>query len=161
MTSYLGIDPGPELQAWVLLDCIAPIAHGESKLGVMPSVLGAATHVCIEDFVTYRRTTADSRETIKAIGAMRWIAFHMFDRNKASVIEIPRVTILAHFGCTGKGGDANLRAALTDRFGGSKQAAWGTKKNPGPLYGLTGSHKLAALAAALYMKETCNVDQGH
>jgi len=32
--------------------------------------------------------------------------------------------------------DSNIRAALIDRFGPGKEKAIGTKKNPGPLYGI-------------------------
>jgi hypothetical protein len=44
--------------------------------------------------------------------------------------------------------DANIRAALIDRFGPGKPAAIGTKKAPGPLYGLKGD-EWAALGVAL------------
>ncbi len=47
--------------------------------------------------------------------------------------------------------DANVRAALLDKFGGSK--ACGTKKTPGPLYGISGD-KWAALAVAVTWAET-------
>lgn len=151
---YLGIDPGPELQAWVMLESTnGTVEHGEWEIQRMSNIILTAHRVCIEDFVTYQRTTHDSRETIKAIGAMRFMAMQLTSR-PPMVIEVPRITIAAHFGCTGRGSDAALRAAITDRFGGSKAAAWGTKKNPGPLYKMSGSHKLAALAAALYYKET-------
>ena len=43
--------------------------------------------------------------------------------------------------------DPNIRAALIDRWGGSKAAAVGTKKSPGPLYGFK-SDMWAALAVA-------------
>lgn len=44
--------------------------------------------------------------------------------------------------------DAEIRQALIDRFGPTKDKAIGTKKQPGPLYQVTG-HKLSALAVAL------------
>ena len=43
--------------------------------------------------------------------------------------------------------DANIRQAIIDRFGG-KAAAIGTKKNPGPLYGVSGD-VWAAIAVGL------------
>lgn len=45
--------------------------------------------------------------------------------------------------------DSNIRAALIDRWGGSKAKAVGTKKAPGPLYGIK-----ADLWAALAVAET-------
>jgi len=47
-----------------------------------------------------------------------------------------------------KGGDAAVRASLIDRFGPYKADAIGTKKSPGPLYGVTG-HLWSALAVAI------------
>jgi hypothetical protein len=44
--------------------------------------------------------------------------------------------------------DANIRAALIDRYGPGKERAIGKKSSPGPLYGLKGDH-WAALAVAL------------
>ncbi len=50
-----------------------------------------------------------------------------------------------------KAKDGNIRAALLDKFGGSR--ARGTKRQPGPLYGLAGD-KWAALAVAVTWAET-------
>lgn len=44
--------------------------------------------------------------------------------------------------------DANVRAALIDRFGPGKRKAVGLKASPGPLYGVR-SHAWAALAVAV------------
>ena len=46
------------------------------------------------------------------------------------------------------GNDSQIRQALIDRFGGSRKQAIGTKKNPGPLYGIK-SHLWSALAVAV------------
>jgi hypothetical protein len=145
MTPILGIDPGPKDFAAVWWDGQEAKQSGYANIewlvldaGYMEGV------VAIEDFVVYQPLRAEGRETIKMIGAIR----HECKRQKVPCIEIPRAEVLRHFGVK-KGGDTALRAALTDRFGGSKAAAWGTKKEPGPLYGITGSHLLAALAVAL------------
>lgn len=143
-----GIDPGPEDATWVIWD-------GEDVTFVFEGSNGALyfsdVHLfAIEDFVTYRPLDRNGRETIKNIGAIRyWIKTHSKD-----IIEIPRADVLRYFTGGTKGGDVALRAAIYDRFGGSRQAAIGTKKNPGPLYGLSGSHMLAALAVAIMAYET-------
>ena len=49
---------------------------------------------------------------------------------------------------TARANDANIRAALLDRYGPGKDIAVGTKKTPGPLYGIKGD-EWAALAVAL------------
>jgi len=146
----LGIDPGP-------IDCAA-VMYGDGKVEIVgdnltPMELFAiaitAHRVAIEDFVTYQPVAAESRETIKQIGVLRWV----FGNRGHEVVEIPRAACLRHVMGATKGGDTALRAAITDRFGGSKRAAWGVKKEPGPLYGLTGSHLLAALAVAITAEE--------
>lgn len=52
-----------------------------------------------------------------------------------------------------KAKDSNIRQALMDRFGSTKEAAIGTKKNPGPMYGM-GNDERAALALAFTAIET-------
>ncbi len=47
-----------------------------------------------------------------------------------------------------KAKDGNIRQALLDRFGPTRQQAIGTKKSPGPLYGVRG-HEWSALAVAV------------
>lgn len=64
------------------------------------------------------------------------------------VERIPRRVIKLHLCGQTRATDSNIRQALIDRFGPTKQQAFGTIKKPGPLYGIT-SHKLAALAVAI------------
>ena len=64
-------------------------------------------------------------------------------------ILIDRPTIKLRLLGKRNGKDSQLRAALIDRYGPSKEQAVGTKKNPGPLYGVSGSHEWAALAVAV------------
>jgi hypothetical protein len=149
-TRILGIDPGPDSFAavwwdgdkaevlgekWSLRDIAAELSYPQD----------GTAYMAIEDFVTYRPLDKAGRETIKNIGAIRTLYRH---------VEIPRADVLRHLTGGTKGGDVALRAALTDRFGGSRQAAFGTKKNPGPLYGIKGSHLLSALAVAITAWDT-------
>ena len=56
----------------------------------------------------------------------------------------------------GKGSGINktdIHNAIYDMFGGSRSSACGTKKKPGPLYGIKGPHLWDALAVAL----TCEI----
>jgi hypothetical protein len=50
--------------------------------------------------------------------------------------------------------DANIRVALIDKFGPGKESAIGSKKQPGPLYGVSGD-VWSALAVAITWWETC------
>ena len=49
---------------------------------------------------------------------------------------------------TVRANDANIRAAIIDRFGPGKEKAIGKKSAPGPLYGIKGD-EWSALAVAL------------
>lgn len=65
--------------------------------------------------------------------------------------QLPRRPIKLHLCNSMRATDANVRAALINRFGGS--SAIGKKATPGPLYGLKG-HEFAALAVAVTWLET-------
>lgn len=150
MVLILGIDPGPIGSALVLWDGTEVTFVGDNlQLAdvspYMDSHVRRPDQVAIEDFVTYRPLDRHGRETIKEIGALRWLC----QRAAMPYNEIPRGDVLRHLTGGTKGGDVALRVAIYDRFGGSRRAAIGIKEAPGPLYGLTGSHLLAALAVAL------------
>jgi hypothetical protein len=69
--------------------------------------------------------------------------FEAATRRGASVSRLPRKTIKVHLCGSARAQDSNIRVALCDRFGGS--VAKGTKKAPGPLFGIK-SHEWSALA---------------
>lgn len=48
--------------------------------------------------------------------------------------------------------DANIRQALIDLYGGSKEAAIGRKKTPGPLYGMKGDEWAALAVGVAWMR---------
>ncbi len=62
--------------------------------------------------------------------------------------RMPRRIIKQHLCHTARATDANIRQALIDRFGPSTEKAIGSKKQPGPLFGIK-SHCWAALAVAI------------
>lgn len=65
---------------------------------------------------------------------------------------LPRRAVKLHLCGSARAKDANIRAALLDKFGG-KAAAIGTKKNQGPLFGIHGD-MWSALALAVTYVET-------
>jgi hypothetical protein len=62
--------------------------------------------------------------------------------------RVPRSAIKLHHCHQRRANDAEIRQAILDRFGPSKEQAIGTTKNRGPLYGLV-KHEWAAFAVAL------------
>lgn len=69
----------------------------------------------------------------------------------SNTFRMGRKAVKIHHCGSARATDANIRAAIVDRFGG-QAAAFGKKSAPGPLYGITG-HKMAALALALAWSE--------
>lgn len=67
--------------------------------------------------------------------------------------RVYRKDVKQHLCLNNRATDANIRQALYDRFGPSKEKAVGTKKCPGPLYGIRG-HEMAALAVAVTWHDT-------
>lgn len=65
---------------------------------------------------------------------------------------IPRRAVKLHLCNSAKAKDANVRQAVMDRYGSTRAAAIGTKRSPGPLYGISGD-MWAALAVAITIRE--------
>lgn len=63
--------------------------------------------------------------------------------------RILRSKVRGHLGAS-KGGDGSVRAALIARFGPYKEEAIGTKKQPGPLYGIKADEWSALAIAVTY-----------
>lgn len=63
--------------------------------------------------------------------------------------RILRSKVRGHLGAT-KGGDAAVRQALIDRFGPYKETAIGSKRSPGPLYGVKADEWSALAIAVTY-----------
>lgn len=66
---------------------------------------------------------------------------------------IVRKDVKMHLCNSNRATDANIRQALMERYGSDREHAIGTKKTPGPLYGL-GNDERAALALAITAAET-------
>jgi hypothetical protein len=81
--------------------------------------------------------------------AMRWET--VTDRG---CLLVPRIRVKMHHCHDSRAKDANIRQAMLDRFGPGKEAAMGTKKAPGPLYGVSGD-VWSALAIATATYDVC------
>lgn len=146
--SLLAIDPGPEKSAWVAL------VDGKPKAWAIED-----NHV-VAEMLRNRTRCAAVCEWIEsygmAVGAevfhtCRWVGIFEseYRHGYAGVLRLmPRREVRLHLCGSMRAKDANIRAALIDRFGPGKDKAVGAKKNPGPLYGIK-SHCWAALAVGL------------
>lgn len=149
MKTVLAIDPGPENSAFVLW-------NGERVLdsGILPNdemiarLHGAApfvadVRVLIEKVESFGMAVgAEVFETVYWSGrfAQYWI------QRGGGVDRIGRKAIKMHHCHSMRAKDANIRAALLDKYPAGKKAS------PGPSYGIK-SHLWAALALATYWTE--------
>ena len=146
----LAIDPGPEQSAALLYDsdkrCVGQDYAGQMLNAEIRPLLPIGSILVIEHVSHYgsgMAVGASVFETCIAIG--RFI--QAWDDDD-TVHLVKRQTIKTVLCGSARAKDANVRQALIDRFGGSREKAIGTKKAPGPLYGVSG-HLWSALAVAV------------
>ena len=167
--SIIGIDPGPEHSAWACWlgsnetsVSTGDIDNAEARgLFRWDFQLISTDTVVIEWLVPYNVPASKG-----VLNTCRWVG-HFEDmawQQGAHVVLVDRPTIVRHFcgNTSWKDKQGNRQAvtkpmvkqALYDRFGGDRKAAVGTKKKPGPLYGIKGDHQFDALACAVWYAET-------
>jgi hypothetical protein len=146
--TILAIDPGTTESGYVLFDgkkvIRADILKNEELMLAMKFIFmqRQADHVAIEMIASYGMPVgAEVFETCVWIG--RFIQFSTEWIDRPSITQVYRKDVKLHLCGTSKAKDANIRQALIDKLG-----APGTKKNPGPTFGVT-SHAWAALAVAV------------
>src|SRR5574340_697069 len=143
------VDPGTTQSGWCHFDGAKVVDSGVSpndELAQRIHVLGAyvahglmvPVRLAVERFEARGMPIGDdSIQTIIWTGRFLQ-AWH----DPAAVALIPRSAVKLHLCGTPRAKDANIRQALIDAIG-----PRGTKKNPGPTYGVS-SHAWAALAVA-------------
>lgn len=144
--NILAIDPGSEQSAWVLYDLATDKParwmkeHNTLLLArIGPQFPDAMT--IIEDVSCYgMRVGREVFTTCKWIGR-----FDMALKRRCEFIERPDIKL--HLCGKRSANDADVRAALIDRFGPGNDKAVGVKANPGPLHGMK-SDCWSALALA-------------
>lgn len=142
----LAIDPGNEASAWCVLVDGKPFESGKDLNEVVRRKLREWRKegwlLAVEMIASYGMPVGrEVFDTCVWIGRFveAWGADH--------VLVYRKDVKLFHCSST-RATDANIRAALIDRFGPGKDKAVGTKKAPGPLYGFKGD-EWSALAVAL------------
>lgn len=146
----LGIDPGNEQSAWCELVDGAPRASEKIENAKLLHALrsdqfASADLLAIEMIASYGMPVGrEVFETCLWIGqfieawASRGGAYRLVYRRDVKM-----------FLCeSNRANDATIRAALIDRYGPGRERAIGTKRAPGPLYGVKGD-AWSALAVAL------------
>ena len=147
----IGVDPGPTQSAFVALDGKRLLEHGIHQNHIVVAYLrtvaknrdgNTADVVVFEQVESFGMAVGrDVFETVFETGRMFQIVAGIAQR-------LPRREVKLHLCHSMRAKDSNIRQALIDRFGGSKAAAIGLKRTPGPLYGVR-SHEWSALALAV------------
>ena len=134
----LAIDPGPEASAWVLLRDGLPVWHGKQPNDALLAAQYECDRIVIEMIASYGMPVGrEVFETCVWIGRL----MQGFGADRCS--RLTRMEVKNHICHSSRAKDANIRRALIDRLG-----APGTKKSPGPTYGLV-ADEWAALAVAV------------
>ena len=163
----MGIDPGPDKSAYVILDCenmtIRRFGHEDNEAVLVVVEESAVDDLAIENVSYYGPKTSIGATTLDTA---RWVG-RFEDRRATSGKHPPTVLIKNQKVRACMCGQVSVKKsavhqAAKDRFprtGGGSSPQKGTKKQPGPLYGMSGPHIFDALAIALTLKETREVAQ--
>lgn len=162
----IGIDPGNVMSALATYDPNDKTVHELIKVDNDKLIRYIATMVnmyIIED-IPHVLAIEQIRAYGMAVGATVFDTVHWSGRFQQRMLDvynehgrhniitlIPRKDVKMHLCHTNRAKDTNVNQSVADRFGGMK-ACKGTKKKPGPLYGIAGD-MWAALAVALTLSD--------
>lgn len=151
----IGIDPGSTETAWCAVISGRPVLFGKERNELVLERLRAtwdpaADSAAIEMIASFGMPVGrEVFETCVWIG--RFVEAWNHRGGKHSLVYRRDVKL---FHCeTSRANDASIRAALLDRYGPGREMAIGTKRAPGPCYGLRGD-EWSALAVALTAEGT-------
>ncbi len=156
--TILAIDPGPTESAYVIYKERKVLDHGIAGNGYVRQVVrdwaecSDAVQMVIEEVTCYGMTVG--RPVFRTcVESGRFIEVWEYNSycNNWCWLTSPEVKL--HLCNTSRAKDKNVAQAVVDRYGGDRRTAVGTKKNPGPLYGIK-THLWRALALAIVWDET-------
>jgi hypothetical protein len=169
----IAVDPGTELSAYIIAAITrgwSPTTQGWSERGIEILEHDILPNEDVRDLLQARGAFAHyerlSIEMVSSYGmpvgrevfeTVLWTG-RMIEAWRGNLYrKIYRKDVKLHLCGSSRAKDPNVRQAVLDRWpatGGGKIPQVGTKKNPGPLYGIS-SHTWAALAVAITAAETC------
>ena len=142
--TVIGIDPGPEQTAFAWFDGTRPGVNGivsnDEMLVLLAQAQVRGANIWCEDIASYGMAVGAS-----VFSTCIWIGrYWQRCADHASFNRVFRRDVKLHLCHSPRAKDGNVRVALIDRIG-----PQGTKRQPGPTYGIR-SHVWAALAVAVY-----------
>lgn len=157
------IDPGSRDSAWVVYDADAgkPVLwRKQANLSVIDALIndvGTPSVLAVESVASYgMRVGAEVFETCVWAGRFIQAWAQSWGEQDYPWTRVYRRDVKLHLLGRSHGNDADVRAALIDRFApgfGGRSEAIGTKANPGPLHGFR-ADCWSALGVAITAAET-------
>lgn len=152
MSILLAIDPGPERSAWVVYNTAgggiraAAIWSNLELLGTLRGALHGGLSPDVTKIVIEKVEGFGMPVGAEVFETVFWTGRFAEAAHPVPVERLSRKTIKLHLCGSSRAKDPNIRQALLDRYGG--RAAKGTKREPGPLYGIA-NDLWSALAVAV------------
>jgi len=157
----LAIDPGNTMSAWCELRDGVPELYAKEPNAEVRELLRTTGDVA-EDVVLAIEMIASYGMPVgkEVFDTCLWIGRFMEAwESRGGTVRLVYRKDVKQFHCgTTRANDANIRAALIDRFGPGREKAVGTKRTPGPLYGIKGD-EWSALAVALTAEALAPIQQ--
>lgn len=157
MSAIIAVDPGSTESAFVVFDGVEITSKGKwansDLLATLRCVDSAVPVLVLEKIASYGMAVgSEVFETVYWSGRFHEAFAKASIRNDVHRLE--RLKVKLHLCHNSRAKDANIRQALIDRFG-----EVGTKKQPGPLYGVS-KDIWAALAVAVTWWDQNRVSMG-
>jgi len=164
----LGIDPGPVTCGVVLYSSTTKHVSETHKAMPVSEVLtrladpedrwryyvGMGGAVAIERVQSTGQSGASLLHTSEVVGKI----WHQAESRNLRVVLLYRREVCSWLHVHGAGKNSKVRVAMIEMHGGTKEAAVGRKKTPGPLYGVA-THAWQALGLAYVAAQM--IEQGH
>lgn len=147
----LAIDPGNTMSAWCLTEMSSPFCAKKEPNEAVIEMLRKPPTWAMPDVLAIEMIASYGMAVGKEVfETCLWIGRFMeaWEARSGTVRLIYRKDVKQFHCGTTRANDANIRAALIDRFGPGRERAVGVKRAPGPLYGIKGD-EWSALAIAL------------
>ncbi len=148
----VGIDPGPEKCGFCVYDTeTQAVIEAKKDLPVVEVLTGIDIYASQADLVGIERVQSYgiSGSTLLRTSEVVGRLWQCSESLRLPTVLLYRREVLRGLDVTGKGNrDSLVRERLIEMHGGTRKLAQGTKKEPGPLYGVA-SHAWSALAVAV------------
>jgi hypothetical protein len=150
----MAIDPGPRESAWLIYDLVEkrPFLWAKDENETVLKIVNDRRYdiplLAMEMVASYGMAVGAA-----VFETCVWIGRFVERRQPGEHRMIYRADVKLHLTHSRKSKDTNVRQAILDRYGSTRELAIGRKATPGPLYGMSGDC-WSALAVAITAAET-------